>query len=196
MATSAAMDSVVESLSQPLPPTESPSNIPPVTDSAAANHGTASTSPKSSEFPDGPSKDHGNSDDGDIAWLNINELSEGDTDELQKCVNLCVERWKAAGPEARKKMFALFAVSGIFISVCRHGHVLVLCDMIRSGELYAKILCFISISCVISDIPYLQHEISPSNCLQALRKIRLRSRHRLRHHVRVLQNPSPQLLGS
>ncbi|KAJ7257567.1 hypothetical protein B0H12DRAFT_988360, partial [Mycena haematopus] len=34
-----------------------------------------------------------------------------------------------------KKMFALFAVSGIFISVCRHGHVLVMCDMIRSGEL-------------------------------------------------------------
>ncbi|KAJ6474081.1 hypothetical protein DFH09DRAFT_1253687 [Mycena vulgaris] len=44
-------------------------------------------------------------------------------------------RWKAAGPEARKKMFALFAISGIFISVCRHGHVLVMCDMICSGEL-------------------------------------------------------------
>ncbi|KAJ7778074.1 hypothetical protein B0H14DRAFT_3095842 [Mycena olivaceomarginata] len=32
-------------------------------------------------------------------------------------------------------MFALFAIAGIFISVCRHGHVLVMCDMIRSGEL-------------------------------------------------------------
>ncbi|KAJ7865583.1 hypothetical protein B0H14DRAFT_2733900 [Mycena olivaceomarginata] len=32
-------------------------------------------------------------------------------------------------------MFALFAISGIFISVCRHGHVLAMCDMIRSGEL-------------------------------------------------------------
>jgi hypothetical protein len=32
-------------------------------------------------------------------------------------------------------MFALFAVAGIFLAVCRHGHVLVICDMIRSGEL-------------------------------------------------------------
>jgi len=54
-------------------------------------------------------------------------------------MNTCVERWKNAGPEARKKMFALFAVAGIFLAVCRHGHVLVLCDMIHSGELY--VLC-------------------------------------------------------
>ncbi|KAJ7084150.1 hypothetical protein C8R44DRAFT_651709, partial [Mycena epipterygia] len=74
--------------------------------------------------------------DEDIAWLNINELEGAEADELAKCVNICVERWRAAGPEARKKMFALFAIAGIFLSVCRHGHVLVMCDMIRSGELY------------------------------------------------------------
>ncbi|KAJ7867216.1 hypothetical protein B0H14DRAFT_2347032 [Mycena olivaceomarginata] len=62
-------------------------------------------------------------------------LTSNETEELAKCLNTCVERWKAAGPEARKKMFALFAVAGIFLSVCRHGHVLVMCDMIRSGEL-------------------------------------------------------------
>jgi len=33
-------------------------------------------------------------------------------------------------------MFSLFVVAGIFPVVCRHGHVLVLCDMICSGELY------------------------------------------------------------
>ncbi|KAJ6481138.1 hypothetical protein C8R45DRAFT_1054313 [Mycena sanguinolenta] len=66
---------------------------------------------------------------------NAPKLSSEETDELTKCLNTCVERWKAAGPEARKKMFALFAVAGIFISVCRHGHVLLICDMIRSGEL-------------------------------------------------------------
>ena len=32
-------------------------------------------------------------------------------------------------------MYALFAIAGIFLAVCRHGHVLVVCDMIRSGEL-------------------------------------------------------------
>ncbi|EMD37545.1 hypothetical protein CERSUDRAFT_50792, partial [Gelatoporia subvermispora B] len=34
-----------------------------------------------------------------------------------------------------KKMFALFAITGIFVCLCRHGHVLAACDMIRSGEL-------------------------------------------------------------
>lgn len=74
-------------------------------------------------------------DDGDVAWLNVNELSAAETEELAKCVDTCVERWKAAGPEARKKMFALFAIAGIFLTVCRHGHVIVMCDMIKSGEL-------------------------------------------------------------
>ncbi|CAK5272797.1 unnamed protein product [Mycena citricolor] len=73
--------------------------------------------------------------DEDIAWLSLNELDEADIQKLEESANVCVERWKAAGPEARKKMFALFAVSGIFLAVCRHGHVLIMCDMIRSGEL-------------------------------------------------------------
>ena len=66
----------------------------------------------------------------DVAWLNVNEI-----DELTKCADACVERWKAAGPDARKKMFSLFAIAGIFVCVCRHGHLLFICDMIRSGEL-------------------------------------------------------------
>ncbi|KAK7016037.1 hypothetical protein R3P38DRAFT_3321519 [Favolaschia claudopus] len=74
-------------------------------------------------------------DDPDVAWLNVNELSASDTEELTKCLDTCVERWKAAGPEARKKMFSLFAIPGIFVIVCRHGHLVVGCDMIRSGEL-------------------------------------------------------------
>ncbi|KAF9470952.1 hypothetical protein BDN70DRAFT_909448 [Pholiota conissans] len=69
--------------------------------------------------------------DEDIAWLNTLE-NGGD---LKEKVNVCVERWKSAGPEARKKMFALFAIAGIFVVICRHGHVLLVCDMIRSGEL-------------------------------------------------------------
>ena len=67
----------------------------------------------------------------ETAWLNVTEH-----DNLAKCLDTCVERWRNAGPEARKKMFALFAIAGIFLAICRHGHVLVICDMIRSGELY------------------------------------------------------------
>ncbi|KAK1215260.1 hypothetical protein PQX77_022136 [Marasmius sp. AFHP31] len=65
-----------------------------------------------------------------VAWLNVNEV-EG----LERCVDTCVERWKAATPEGNKKMYSFFSISGIFVSVCRHGHVLVVCDMRRSGEL-------------------------------------------------------------
>ncbi|KAJ6530439.1 hypothetical protein DFH09DRAFT_934270, partial [Mycena vulgaris] len=73
-------------------------------------------------------------DEDDITWLNVHELDEGDFAELTNSVNTCVDRWKNAGPEACKKMFALFAIAGIFVFVCRHGHVLVMCDMVQSGE--------------------------------------------------------------
>ncbi|KAK1227511.1 hypothetical protein PQX77_009487 [Marasmius sp. AFHP31] len=69
-------------------------------------------------------------DDESVTWLNDEEL-----DDLAGTINPCVERWKAAGPESSKKMFSFFSISGVFLSVCRHGHVLVICDMRRSGEL-------------------------------------------------------------
>lgn len=47
----------------------------------------------------------------------------------------CADRWRNAGPEQRKKMFAVFDESGIFVAACRHRFVLLVCDMIRSGEL-------------------------------------------------------------
>ena len=49
--------------------------------------------------------------------------------------NLCDSRMRAAGPDGRKKMFALFEATGIFASFCHHGHMLISCDMVRSGEL-------------------------------------------------------------
>ncbi|KAF8881743.1 hypothetical protein BD779DRAFT_1445242 [Infundibulicybe gibba] len=55
--------------------------------------------------------------------------------DTNQSIEVCLERWRNAGPEARKRMFALFAVAGIFLVVCRHGHLLFICDMIRSGEL-------------------------------------------------------------
>ncbi|KIK20392.1 hypothetical protein PISMIDRAFT_105862 [Pisolithus microcarpus 441] len=48
----------------------------------------------------------------------------------------CVERWRNAGPEQRKRMFSMFHESGIFIASCRHRFVLLACNMVKSGELY------------------------------------------------------------
>ncbi|KAI0687959.1 hypothetical protein BC835DRAFT_1285766 [Cytidiella melzeri] len=58
----------------------------------------------------------------------------------------CVEKWRAAAPEERKRAFALFHTTGVFASFCRHGHALVYCDMIRSGELYVSIPPSLSIT--------------------------------------------------
>lgn len=48
----------------------------------------------------------------------------------------CIDRWRNAGPEQRKRMFTVFDESGIFIAACRHRFVLLACDMVKSGELY------------------------------------------------------------
>ncbi|KAF8878306.1 hypothetical protein BD779DRAFT_1613056 [Infundibulicybe gibba] len=57
-----------------------------------------------------------------------------DAEEQVSSMN-CVNRWRNAGPEERKKMFSMFDESGIFIASCRHRSVLFVCDMIKSGEL-------------------------------------------------------------
>ena len=46
----------------------------------------------------------------------------------------CVDRWRNAGPEQRKKMFAMFEETGIFLACCRHCFTLLVCDMIKTGE--------------------------------------------------------------
>ena len=110
-----------------------PNAPPPVPSSSALPNPVAAPTSTSTELVSNTTDDtlpDIDIDEEDVPWLNVTEI-----DELAQCINTCVERWRNAGPEARKKMFALFAVAGIFLAVCRHGHVLVICDMIRSGEL-------------------------------------------------------------
>ncbi|EKM48904.1 uncharacterized protein PHACADRAFT_107991 [Phanerochaete carnosa HHB-10118-sp] len=54
---------------------------------------------------------------------------------LHKLLDQCVDNWKAAAAEAKKKMWKMYEESGVFASACRHGFILWLCDMVRSGEL-------------------------------------------------------------
>lgn len=94
------------------------------------------------------SDDEGTPDD-DFACVDVDtaENLESNESRLQVNVVTCVERWRNAGPESRKKMFALFAITGVFVCICRHGHPLVICDMVRSGE-----LCVNSFSgCAVAD---------------------------------------------
>ncbi|KAF8584066.1 hypothetical protein K439DRAFT_1616951 [Ramaria rubella] len=47
----------------------------------------------------------------------------------------CTKKWVNMSEDAVKKMWGIYRETGIFLALCRHGSVLVMCDMIRSGEL-------------------------------------------------------------
>lgn len=50
----------------------------------------------------------------------------------------CTKNWTAAKSDNTKSMFNTFDETGIFTAVCRHGHVLLVADMIQSGERYVS----------------------------------------------------------
>ena len=52
-----------------------------------------------------------------------------------KAMATCVKNWKSAGDDDSKRMWAIFDESGVFMSACRHGLIMWIIDMIRSGEL-------------------------------------------------------------
>ncbi|KAJ7083938.1 hypothetical protein B0H15DRAFT_923758 [Mycena belliarum] len=49
--------------------------------------------------------------------------------------NPCADRWKNMINDVTSKMWGVFDETGIFLALCRHGFVLVIADMLRSGEL-------------------------------------------------------------
>ena len=59
---------------------------------------------------------------------------EVETSHIHQGFN-CVDRWRNARPDVRKKTFSVFEESGIFLATCRHRFVLLACDMVKSGEL-------------------------------------------------------------
>ena len=55
--------------------------------------------------------------------------------EVHTDIDQCVKNWKAASEDDKKRMWAIFDEASIFACACRHGFVLWVLDMIRSGEL-------------------------------------------------------------
>ncbi|KAJ7671759.1 hypothetical protein B0H14DRAFT_3102333 [Mycena olivaceomarginata] len=49
--------------------------------------------------------------------------------------NPCADRWKNMVEDVTAKMWGIFDETGIFLCLCRHGFVLMIVDMIKSGEL-------------------------------------------------------------
>jgi hypothetical protein len=49
--------------------------------------------------------------------------------------NPCEERWHNMQDKHTKSMWEVFDETGIFLSICRHSFVLLIVDMVKSGEL-------------------------------------------------------------
>lgn len=50
--------------------------------------------------------------------------------------NPCASRWSNMSKEVSSRMWGVFDETGVFLSLCRHGYVLTVADMVRSGEQY------------------------------------------------------------
>ncbi|KAJ6597738.1 hypothetical protein DFH09DRAFT_904088 [Mycena vulgaris] len=61
----------------------------------------------------------------------LNGLTSDDTEANSDCQ----ERWKNLNEDLTSRMWGVFDETGIFLALCRHGFVLVVADMVRSGEL-------------------------------------------------------------
>ncbi|KAG8917522.1 hypothetical protein FRC02_003065 [Tulasnella sp. 418] len=74
-------------------------------------------------------------------WVTKNvDIGQG----LDGVISICVERWKANADDSKKGMFNCFEESGIFLACCRHGLILIGCDMVASGELLKYPLAVLS----------------------------------------------------
>ena len=61
---------------------------------------------------------------------NFSQASEDPQEDSE-----CQEQWKDLSEDITLKMWGIFDETGIFLSLCRHSFVLLVTDMIKSGEL-------------------------------------------------------------
>ncbi|KAH9847417.1 hypothetical protein C2E23DRAFT_741984 [Lenzites betulinus] len=75
-------------------------------------------------------------DDDDIDAVNNDADDSTPNSTDPEALGDCTRNWKAAAPEENKSMWGIFDETGIFASACRHGFILWITDMIKSGELF------------------------------------------------------------
>ena len=64
-------------------------------------------------------------------WLGLTVVQV--VDEFED--NPCADRWHNMANDVSSRMWGVFDETGMFVAVCRHGFVLVVADMVKSGEL-------------------------------------------------------------
>ncbi|KAJ3775255.1 hypothetical protein FB446DRAFT_638291 [Lentinula raphanica] len=63
----------------------------------------------------------------------IQKLTSGTVEDAEE--SSCANRWKNLSEELTAKMWGVYEETGIFLSLCRHSFVLLVVDMVNSGEL-------------------------------------------------------------
>jgi hypothetical protein len=74
------------------------------------------------------------------------------TDGEQSSVTVaCADNWKASQANELRRMWNIYEETGIFAAACRHGMILWLADMVRSGELSVYYFRSVTFVILISD---------------------------------------------
>ncbi|KAJ7312752.1 hypothetical protein DFH08DRAFT_917998 [Mycena albidolilacea] len=95
------------------------------------------------EFVMGKSKEYTDTcDAGDNYYRDREKVNEWSKQRIAEMMpkeaiepNPCADRWKNMVKDVTAKMWGIFDETGIFLCLCRHGFVLIIVDMIKSGEL-------------------------------------------------------------
>ncbi|KAH9916348.1 hypothetical protein B0H21DRAFT_703065 [Amylocystis lapponica] len=90
-----------------------------------------------------PSKDAADEEETSRDTYDGDEGDPTDGSAVDTAVVPCTKNWKAAA-DKKKRMWSIFEETGIFATACRHGFVLWLADMMRSGELAKYPLAMVS----------------------------------------------------
>ncbi len=79
--------------------------------------------------------------DSDSEWSDVEEEggTAADFAGADDVLRQCTQNWKAAAKDDKKKMWGIFDETGVFAASCRHGFILWVTDMVKSGELYVFI---------------------------------------------------------
>lgn len=80
-----------------------------------------------------PTATHTVEPEDDSPWLDTDH--GGDPTDGEDSKTPCADRWKASAAEHKKRALDIYDQTGMFASACRHGTILVACEMVRSGEL-------------------------------------------------------------
>lgn len=87
------------------------------------------------EISTADSEDEEDDDEEVLAEPTEGDPTDGVDDNPQGEISQCVKNWKAAAADDKKRSWAVFDETGIYASACRHGFILWIADMVRSGEL-------------------------------------------------------------